>query len=89
MALGAQVGAVQRLIIRQGMLLACIAVALGLPIAFALAKFAGSILYSIRPHDVTTFTIVPLSLTAIAFLACWVPARRITKIDPQAALRRE
>jgi predicted permease len=89
LALGAQIGSIQRLIIGQGMLLASIAVALGLPIAFVLAKFAGSILYGVRPHDMVTFTVVPLSLIAIAFLACWIPARRALKVDPQTALRCE
>jgi predicted permease len=89
LALGAPIASIQRLIIGQGMMLAFIAVALGLPIAFALAKFAGSILYGVRPHDIVTFTFVPLSLTAIAFLACWIPAHRVLKVDPQTALRRE
>ena len=89
LALGAQTSAVQRLIIGQGMLLACIALAIGLPIAFALAKFATSILYGVRPHDAVTFTIVPLFLAATALLACWIPARRAARIDPQAALRCE
>ncbi len=89
LALGAQISAVQRLIIGQGMLLACIALAIGLPIAFALAKFATSILYGVRPHDAVTFTIVPLFLAATALLACWIPARRAARVDPQAALRCE
>jgi predicted permease len=89
LALGAQISAVQRLIIGQGMLLASIALAIGLPIAFALAKFATSILYGVRPHDAVTFTIVPLFLAATALLACWIPARRAARIDPQAALRCE
>lgn len=89
LALGAQISAVQRLIIGQGMLLACIALVIGLPIAFALAKFSTSILYGVHPHDTVTFTIVPLFLAATAFLACWIPARRAAGIDPQAALRCE
>ena len=89
LALGAQVNAVQRLIIRQGMLLACIAAAIGMPIAFALAQFAESILYGVHPHDMVTFTVVPLFLAAVAFLACWIPARRVARIDPQNALRCE
>ena len=89
LALGAQISAVQRLIIGQGMVLACTALAIGLPIAFALAKFATSILYGVRPHDTVTFTVVPLLLAATALLACWIPARRAARIDPQAALRCE
>jgi ABC-type antimicrobial peptide transport system permease subunit len=89
LALGAQTSAVHRLIVGQGMLLACIALAIGLPIAFALAKFATSILYGVRPHDAVTFTIVPLFLVATALMACWIPARRAARVDPLAALRCE
>ena len=89
MALGAQVGAVQRLIVRQGMLLTLIAVVLGLGSAFAVAKVFAGILYGVRPHDLVTFTAVPLFLAAVAFLACWIPARRATRVDPMVALRYE
>jgi predicted permease len=89
MALGAQAGAVQRLVIRQGMLLTSIAVVLGLGAALAVAKLATSILYGVRPHDVVTFTAVPLILAAIAFLACWIPSRRAARVDPLTALHYE
>jgi predicted permease len=89
LALGAQVGAVQRLIVRQGLLLALIAIALGLPCALVLAKFATSILYGVYPHDPITFAAVPLFLATVALLACWIPARRIAKVNPQKALRYE
>jgi predicted permease len=88
-ALGAQIGAVQRLIVRQGMLLAAAAVILGLPAALVLAKFSSSFLYGIRPHDFVTFLTVPLLLLGIALLACWIPARRAARVDPQTALRYE
>ena len=88
-ALGAQLSSVHQLILRQGMVLTVIAMALGLPAAFALAGILSSFLYGIRPHDILTFTIVPLFLTAVALVACWVPARRATRIDPQSALRYE
>jgi predicted permease len=89
MALGAQMGAVQRLIVRQGMMLALIAVAIGLPAALAVAKLSTSILYGVRPHDTATFVSVPLFLAAVALVACWVPARRAAGVDPQIALRCE
>ena len=89
MALGSPVGAVQRLIIGQGMLLASIAVALGLVAAWAVAKFSASVLYGVRPHDSVTFTVVPVFLTAVALLACWIPARRAENMDPLTALRHE
>ena len=89
MALGAQTGAVQQLIVHQGMLLTLIAVVLGLPVSLAMAKFSTSVLYGIRPHDVVTFTAVPLFLAVAAFLACWIPARRAARVDLLAALRYE
>jgi predicted lysophospholipase L1 biosynthesis ABC-type transport system permease subunit len=89
LALGAPIGRVRRLIVRQGMGLTAIAVALGLPAAFAVAKFSTSLLYGVRAHDPVTFIAVPLFLATIAFLACWLPARRATRLDPQAALRCE
>jgi predicted permease len=88
-ALGAHVGAVQRLVIRQGMLLTLVAVVLGLWAAWVVAKFAASLLYGVRPHDLATFTLVPLFLAGVAFLACWIPSRRATNVDPLTALRYE
>ena len=88
-ALGSPVGAVQRLVIRQGMLLTLIASVLGLAAAWAVAKFSAGILYGVRPHDAVTFTVVPLFLAAVAFAACWIPARRVESVDPLTALRHE
>jgi predicted permease len=88
-ALGAQLSAVRRLILRQGMVLTVVAIALGLPAAFVVAGLLSSFLYGIRPHDAMTFTLVPLFLAAVALVACWVPAWRATRIDPQIALRYE
>lgn len=88
-ALGAQLGAVRRLILRQGMVLTVIAMAIGLPAAFALAGVLSSFLYGIRPHDAITFIVVPLFLAVVAFLSSWIPAYRAARIDPQTALRYE
>jgi predicted permease len=88
-ALGAQLSAVHRLILRQGMMLTVIAMAVGLPATFAVAGLLSSFLYGIRPHDTMTFTMVPLFLAVVAFVACWLPAWRATRIDPQNALRYE
>jgi ABC-type antimicrobial peptide transport system permease subunit len=88
-ALGAQLGTVQRLIVRQGMLLATIALAIGLPAALLAAKFSSSFLYGVRPHDLATFVTVPLFLLGVALLACWIPARRAARVDPQSTLRYE
>ncbi|MGH9611586.1 MAG: FtsX-like permease family protein, partial [Bryobacteraceae bacterium] len=89
MALGAQARAVQRMVVQQGMLLTLVALAIGLPAAFAVATFSTSMLYGVRPHDVMTFTTVPLFLAAVAFLACWIPSRRAAKVDPLSCLRYE
>ena len=66
MALGARPGTVERLIVRQGMVLASIALALGWPAAWMLSKVATSFLYGIQPHDAVTFAAAPLVLLAIA-----------------------
>ena len=89
MALGARAGAVARLIVRQGMALASIALLLGWPAAWMLSKLASSFLYGIQPHDRQTFILVPVFLAIIAFIACWLPARRAATIDPVQALRTE
>ena len=88
-ALGAQLAAIQRLILRQGMLLTLIALAVGLPAALAVAKLFNSFLYGVRPHDLLTFTLVPIFLVAVALAACWIPARRAARVDPQTTLRYE
>lgn len=89
LALGAQTGGVQRLIVRQGMMLTAIALVFGLVVAWAVARFSSAILYGISPHDTITFTAVPLFLAAVALLACWLPSRRASRVDPLAALRYE
>jgi predicted permease len=89
MALGAQPGTVERLVLRQGLVLTIIAVALGWPAAWMLSKLAASFLYGIEPHDVFTFAVVPPFLIAIALAACYIPARRAASIDPMRALRTE
>jgi len=89
MAMGAPQGTVERLVVRQGMILASIAVALGWPAAWMLSRVSSSFLYGIQPHDPVTFAAVPLLLTAIALAACWIPARRAASINPTEALRAE
>ena len=89
LALGAQISSVQRLVARQYLFLVFIAIALGVPCALALSKFAASILYGVHAHDAFTFTAVPLFLATVALLACWIPVRRIARVDPQKALRYE
>jgi len=89
MALGARSGGVQRLVVRQGMALTAVAMALGLSAAWAVAHLVASFLYGVPPHDPVTFIAVPLFLGAVALVACWLPARRAASIDPLAALRYE
>jgi predicted permease len=87
MALGAKGGAVQKLIVQGGIWLALVSLGLGLPIALAGAKLATSVLYGVRPYDVATFTAVPIILFGITLGACWLPARRASRVDPMVALR--
>jgi predicted permease len=89
MALGAQTGDVLKHVLKQGLALTLIGIAIGLAAAFALTRLMGSLLFGVSPNDALTFALVSLSLAAVALLACYLPARRATKIDPLAALRHE
>jgi ABC-type antimicrobial peptide transport system permease subunit len=73
--------------VREGMILAAIATALGWPAAWAVSKLAASFLYGIQPHDAVTFTAAPLVLAAVALAASWIPARRAARVNPMEALR--
>jgi ABC-type antimicrobial peptide transport system permease subunit len=89
MALGAQRSAVLRMIVRQGMTLAVIGMAIGVSVAFWLTQFMSSLLYEVSPTDGVTFIGIPIVLFAVVLGACLVPARRATKVDPMIALRHE
>jgi predicted permease len=89
MALGAQGSSVLRHFLRRGLQLTAIALAMGLPAAFVIARLFNSILYGIKPNDAITFISTPLFLAFVALLASYIPARRATKLDPMIALRYE
>src|SRR5256886_2496165 len=89
MALGAQPRQVLGLVLKQGMLLATIGAAVGIVVALPVARMAGNLLYGVSATDPLTYVGITLLLMAVALLACYLPARRATRIDPLIALRVE
>jgi putative ABC transport system permease protein len=89
MALGAQTLDVLKVIIRHGMTLVLTGVVIGMMAAFGLTRLMNTLLFGISATDTTTFVIIPLLLAGVAVLACYLPAKRATKVDPVIALRSE
>ena len=89
MALGAQRADVLKLVIRQGMIVTAAGVVIGLAASAGLTRLIANLLYGVAATDVLTFAAVSLLLLAVALLACWLPARRASGVDPMNALRAE
>jgi putative ABC transport system permease protein len=89
MALGAQTPDVLRLIFIQGGKLIALGLVIGLAAAIALTRLLSSLLFGVSAHDPMTFATIAALLATVAALACWLPARRATKVDPMIALRAE
>jgi putative ABC transport system permease protein len=89
MALGAQLSDVMKMVLRSGMWLALLGIAIGLVGAFFLTRLMSKLLFGVTPTDAVTFASVAGILFVVALLACYVPARRATKVDPTVALRYE
>jgi putative ABC transport system permease protein len=89
MALGAQGSDVLKLVVKQGMTLAGAGLALGVAGALALSRLMKTLLFNVSATDPLIFVVIAATLAAVALLACFLPARRATKVDPMVALRYE
>jgi putative ABC transport system permease protein len=89
MALGAERTQVLRMVIGRGLVLSAAGLALGLAGAFALRRVLSSLVFEVSTADPATYAVVPVLMLGVALLACWVPARRASRVDPSIALRWE
>ena len=89
MALGAQTSDILKMVLKQGLVLALAGMALGVLASLGLMRLLQSLLFEVQPTDATTFAVVLGTLLLVALLACYIPARRATKVDPLIALRYE
>jgi putative ABC transport system permease protein len=89
MALGARARGVLGMVLSQGLLLALAGIAIGLIGARALTSLLESLLYNVTATDPMTFVVAPVVLAAAALLACWLPARRATRVDPATVLKQD
>jgi len=77
------------LIIRQGLKFVCVGIGIGLAGALVSSRFLTNLLFEVKPGDLLTLAAVAVALVLVALLACWLPARRATRVDPMEALRYE
>jgi len=89
MALGAEPGRVQAMILREGVVMTLTGAGFGLLLAFGLGKLCASLLYQVSPVDPLTFVVAPATLFLTAMVACYLPARKATRVSPLTALRSE
>jgi putative ABC transport system permease protein len=89
LALGAKSSGVRNMVVLQGMRLALTGVGIGIVAAFGLTRFIASFLFGVKAWDPVAFTLTPLLLSGVAFIAVWVPARRASRVDPMRSLRHE
>ena len=89
MALGAHSPRILRMVLRQGLKFTALGLGIGVATAYALTRYMQSLLFGVKATDPLTFAAIALLLIAVALVACWIPARRATKVDPMVALRAE
>jgi len=89
MALGATRANVLRLVVGQGMILAWMGIGIGILAALGLTRYLTSLLFNVKAVDFATYAAVAVTLTIVALLASYIPARRATRVDPMTALRNE
>jgi putative ABC transport system permease protein len=87
MALGARPGDVWRMVLRRGIAITAAGMGIGLMVAFGVSRIVGNLLYGVSATDPLTFALISLLLCGVALVACFVPARRATKVDPVMAIR--
>jgi putative ABC transport system permease protein len=78
-----------KMVLRQGLKLTTLGLAIGLAAAYALTRYMQSLLFGVKATDPSAFVAIALLLIAVALMACWIPAKRATKVDPMVALRCE
>ena len=89
MALGAQASDIVKMVLKQGLTLALLGVAIGAVAALVVMRLLRNLLFEVQTTDASTFALVVGTLFSVALLACYIPARRATRVDPLVALRYE